>query len=204
MGGDDEPVRAPLVVVVVGDQFEHRGGQVVLEGGPVGGRAATNPRVDAQRRQALAGGVGPARQGADLAHQPAGQRDEVARREVVGVGVRVGRGRAEGRRGDDVGGRRGLQHPLGDAAVPALLGQPHQAVRLERLQVVVDLLARDADPGGEPGGGGRHGQFAEQPGPDRVQSGGGRLRVLDDLDVLHDSTVRLTRNVVKGSRGTPR
>ena len=33
--------------------------------------------------------------------------------------------------------------------------------RLERLEVVVDLLARDADPGSEPGGGGRDGQLAQ-------------------------------------------
>ena len=39
---------------------------------------------------------------------------------------------------------------------------------------------------GEPGGGGRHGQLAEQPGADRVQRRGGCLRAFDDLDVLHD------------------
>ena len=81
----------------------------------------------------------------------------------------------------------------------ALLGQLHQAVGLERLEVVVDLLARDADPGGEPGGGGRDGQFAEQPGPDRIQRGGGCLRALDDLDVLHVATVPLTNILVKGA-----
>ena len=38
--------------------------------------------------------------------------------------------------------------------MPALAGQLYQAVRLERLEVVVDLLAGDADSGGESGGGG--------------------------------------------------
>jgi hypothetical protein len=71
-------------------------------------------------------------------------------------------------------------------------------VRLERLEVVVDLLACDADPGGEPGGGRRDGQLAEQPGPDRIQRGGGCLRALDDLDVLHDVTFPLTTKTVKG------
>jgi hypothetical protein len=52
--------------------------------------------------------------------------------------------------------------------VPALLGKHRQAVRLERLEVVVDLLAGDADPGREPGGGGRDSQLAEQPGPDWI------------------------------------
>ena len=138
------------------------------------------------------------REGAHLAHQSAGQRDEVARRQVVGVGVRVGRGRADGRRRHDVRRRRRLQHPLGDAPVPALLGQFHQAVRLERLEVVVDLLAREPHPGGESGGRSGDGQLAEQPGPDRIQRGGGCLRALDDLDVLHDATIPLTRNLVKG------
>jgi hypothetical protein len=80
--------------------------------------------------------------------------------------------------------------------VPALLGQLHQAVRLERLEVIVDLLARDADPGGEPGGGGRDGQLDEQPGPDRIERCGGCLRALDDLDVLHIATMPLTTNIV--------
>jgi hypothetical protein len=82
--------------------------------------------------------------------------------------------------------------------VPALLGQLHQPVRLERVEVVVDLLARDADPGGEPCGGCRNGQLAEQPGPDRIQRGGCCLRAFDDLDVLHAATVALTRKTVKG------
>jgi hypothetical protein len=76
-------------------------------------------------------------------------------------------------------------------------------VRLERLEVVVDLLACNADSGGEPGGGGRDGQLAEQPGPDRIQRGGGRLRAFDDLDVLHDATVPLTRKIVKGALPLP-
>jgi hypothetical protein len=71
-------VRAPVVVVVASGQVEHRGGQVVGEGGPVSGRPEADPGVDGQGRQALAGRAGPAGEGADLAHQPTGQRDEVA------------------------------------------------------------------------------------------------------------------------------
>jgi hypothetical protein len=89
-GRDDEPVRAPVVVVVASGQVEHRGGQVVGEGGPVRGRPEADLRVDGQGRQALAGRAGPSGEGADLAHQPPGQRDEVARRQVVVARVRVG------------------------------------------------------------------------------------------------------------------
>lgn len=32
MGGDDEAVRAPVVVVVASGEVEHRGGEVVCEG----------------------------------------------------------------------------------------------------------------------------------------------------------------------------
>ena len=110
----------------------------------------------------------------------------------------VGRGRADSRRRHDVQRRRRLEHPLGDAPVPTLLGQLHQAVCLERLEVVVHLLAREADSGRESGGGGRSGQLTEQPGPDRIQRGGGGLCVFDDLDVLHVATMPLTKNLAKG------
>src|SRR5690606_19054157 len=76
--------------------------------------------------------------------------------------------------------------------------QLDQPVGLERLEVVVDLLTGDTDPGGQPGGGGRDGQLTEQPGPHRVQGGGGRLHALNDLDVLHRATVPLTKSSVKG------
>jgi hypothetical protein len=80
VGGDEEPVRAPVVVVVANGQVEHGGGQVVGESSPIGGRPEADLRVDGQRRQALAGRAGSARQGADLADEPAGQCDELARR----------------------------------------------------------------------------------------------------------------------------
>ena len=53
MGGDEEPVRAPVVVVVASGQVEHRGGQVVGEGSPVGGRPEADLRVDGQRQRDL-------------------------------------------------------------------------------------------------------------------------------------------------------
>ena len=156
LGGDEEPGRAHVVVVVASGQVEDR-----RVGSPAeAARSAADRKpicvsmVSVGRRLPVA----PARR----ARVPTSRtsRREVARRQVVGVRVRVGRGRLDGRRRHDVRRRRRLQHPLGDASVLAL----HQAVRLlERLQVVVDLLPRDADPGGEPGGGGGlDGQLAEQ------------------------------------------
>ena len=81
---------------------------------------------------ALAGAVGPAGQAADLPHDPAGEGDEVAaeKRSARLLGVH---GRLPERCGrHDVAGGRGPQHPLGDAAPLALLGQLDEAVRLER------------------------------------------------------------------------
>ena len=65
-----------------------------------------------------------------------------------------------------------------------------QAVRLERLQVVVDLLAGEADPAGERRGRRRLDAARQQPGPDRVERDCGGGGVLDHLDVVHGVHVR--------------
>jgi len=185
-------------VVVASGQIEHRSGQIVGKGSPVGGRPEADLRVDGERRHGRAVRVGPAQQGTDLAHYSAGQRDEVACRQMVVGGVGIGRGRADGCGGYDVGCGRCPQDPLGDASVPALLDQLHQAVRLERLEVVADLLARETDAHGELCGGARNSQLAQQPGADRIQYGSGRPGVFDDFDVLHATTMALDKNNCQG------
>ena len=132
MGGDDEAVRSPVVVVVAGGEVEHRGGQLVGERGAVLGGAEADLGVDGHRGQALARPLGPPGEAADLADHAPGEGDQVAGREPVGGLLGVGRPLAERGRRDDVAGGGGLQHPLGDAAVLALLGQLDEAVRLER------------------------------------------------------------------------
>jgi len=120
VGGDDQAVRAPVVVVVAGGEVEDGGGELVGERGPVGGRAEPDLGVDGHRGQPLPGGAGLA---ADLAHHPPGESDEVLGREPVGGLVGVGGGLAEGGGGHDVIGGCRPEHPLGDAAPPALLHQ---------------------------------------------------------------------------------
>ena len=94
------------------------------------------------------------------------------------------------------GGR--LEDPLGDAAVLAHLGELEQAVGLERLEVVVELLAGDPHPGSEGSRGSRLRELGEQPGPRRVERDRGGRRVLDDLHVLHRGHRRLDNLVCQG------
>src|SRR4051794_37624735 len=86
MGGDDEPVRPPCGVVVLRREAGHGGGEVVGEGGAVGGRGERDLAVDRERRQARSGLVPGER--ADLADQPRGERDEVAGRQAVACAAR--------------------------------------------------------------------------------------------------------------------
>ena len=147
----------------------------------------------------LPAALGAAGEAADLAHDAAGEGDEVLRGEAIRGLLGIGRGRVERSRRDDVvrGGR--LQDPLRDAAVLADLRELEQAVRLERLQVVVDLLAGDAHPGREGSGGARLHELGEQPGAGRVERDRGGRRVLDDLDILHRRHPRLDNLVCQDS-----
>ncbi len=80
---------------------------------------------------------------------------------------------------DQVGGGGGDQQPLGEPAPAPLAGGLDQTVRLERAQVVVDLLARQPHALGQRRRGGGLVQLAQQPRPDGVgrddAAAGGRL-----------------------------
>ncbi len=82
----------------------------------------------------------------------------------------------------------------------ALLRDRHEALGLERAQVVVDLLAGQADPAGERRRRRRLGELGQQPRPDRVQRDDRRGGVLDDFDVQHAAIESLTRKFVKRLR----
>ena len=56
---------------------------------------------------------------------------------------------------------------------------------LERLEVVVDLLAGEPDGGGQHGGRSRLGQLSQQPGADGIQAGLCGGRVVDHSNALH-------------------
>ena len=188
MGHHHQPVGAPAGgagVVVARHQGGDGVGQLAGEGGPFGRRAEADLGVEGQGGQPLAGPLGPADHARDLAHGPGGQGDQVARGQAVGDPVGVPCGLAEGAGGDDVGGRRRVQHPLGQAAPTALADLGDQSMLLEDAQVVVDLLAGEVDPLGQRRGRRRLGQPGQQAGPERVQSHHRGGRVVDHLQVQH-------------------
>ena len=185
IGGDDETVRPPVVMVVAGGKVDDGGGEVVGEGGPVGGVAEADLGVDRHRRQSLAHDGGLAGEVADLAHGAAGEGDEIAGRQVVGGGVRVHGGLTHCPGRHDVAGGGCLQEAFGDAAVLTLGGEDDEAMSLERPQVVVDLLAGDADTDGERRRRRRLGELSEQARPHRIEGDRRCCGILDDLDVVH-------------------
>ncbi len=105
--------------------------------------------------------------------------------------------RSQGARRNDVGRSRRHQQAFCQPAPLAFLGQPHQPVRLQRVQMVVDLLASQADPRGQRRRRGGRGQLGEESASHRLQGYGRRRRIIDDLDVEHEEIVSLTTFIVK-------
>ena len=133
VGGDDEAVGAPAVVVVAGDEIEDGRGELVGERGAIGGRLEADLRVDGEGRQALAGVVGLAGQ----ARRPRGRGGRRARSgsradRLIGDLLRAGAVAGDRGRRHDVARGGGPEHALADAAAHAHLGQLDEAVRLER------------------------------------------------------------------------
>ena len=87
--------------------------------------------------------------------------------------------------------------PLGQPAVAARVGDRDEPVRLERAQVVVDLLARNPDPRGQRRGRAGLAQLGQQPGAHRVQRdrGGGGSSITSTSST--PSIEALTRILVK-------
>jgi hypothetical protein len=95
--------------------------------------------------------------------------------------------------------RKGRRHeqPFRQPAPLAFPGQPHQPARLQRVQVVVDLLPSQADPRGQRRRRRGNGQLGEESTPHRLQGHRRRRRIVDDLDAEHEVMVALTTIVVK-------
>ena len=182
--------RARMLVVVLGHETVDGVCQLDRERGPVLGRREAHLAVDAEGRQRLAGGARPGDELADLGHQAPGDAEQPARRALIGRPRRVRSHRRQRGGRDDVGRGGGLHDALGAVALAALLDQLDQPVVLQRAQVVVDLLARQAGLRGEGRRGARIRQRREQPGADRVQRGLGRGGVVDDRDVVHERHLR--------------
>jgi len=71
-------------------------------------------------------------------------------------------------------------------------------VRLQRVQVVVDFLPRQANPRGQRRRRGGHGQLGEESTPHGLQSHRRRCRIIDDLDVEHEGDATLDNFYCQG------
>ena len=197
---DDEPVRTTAgggLVVVLRDEAVDGVRQLDGERGPVLRGREPHLAVDPEGRERLAGRARPGDQLADLADQAPRDREQPARGALVRLARRIRRDRRQGGRRDHVGRGRRLEHALGAVALAALLDELHQAVALERPQVVVRLLAGEPDARRERAGGPGLGQLGEQAGADRIQRRLGGGGVVDDGDVVHGRTFSPTTIFVK-------
>ena len=135
--------------------------------------------------------------GTHLADDPSAQGDEIARGQPIDFPIRINGDRAQGARRNDVGSSRRHEQPFRQPAPLAFLGQPHQPVLLQRVQMVVDLLPGQADPRGQRRRRGGRDQLGEESTPHGLQGHRRRRRIIDDLDVEHGEMVALTTFLVK-------
>src|SRR5437870_4410508 len=185
-------------VVILRNEFRDGLGEFVAESRPVRRRPEANLGIHRQGRQAFARLFRTPNEVTDLADDPRAQGDEIARGQPIDFPIRINRDRAQGARRNDVGSSRRHEQPFRQPAPLAFLGQPHQPVRLQGVQVVVDLLPSQADPRGQCRRRGGRGQLGEEPAAHRLQGHRRRRRIIDDLDVEHEEMVSLTTFIVKG------
>ena len=184
-------------IVVFRNQFRDGLGEFVAESRPVRRRPEANLGIHRQGRQAFARVFRTTNKIADLADDPCAQGDEIARGQPVDFPIRIRGERTEGARRNDVGRGRRHEQPFRQPAPLAFLGQPHQPVRLQRVQVVVDFLPSQANPRGQRRRRGGHDELGEESTPRGLQRHRRRCRIIDDLDVEHEGMLALTTFVVK-------
>src|SRR5271154_195241 len=165
-----------LLVVILRDQRGHGLHQFPGEGSAIGGGRESHLAVHRERRELLLGPVGAGDQVTDIADKLRGQRQQPAGRETV---------RGPGR----IGGHRRPDYPFGHVPLGTLPHQLPQSVTLQRPQVVVDLLPRQADRGGEHGRRSRFGQLSQQTGPRRIQCGLRRGRIGDQCYIDRETSL---------------
>ena len=136
-------------IVVLRDQFGDGLGEFVAESGPVRCRPEANLGIHRQGRQAFARLVGATNKVAHLADDPCAQGDEIAGGQPIDFPFRIRGDGTQGAWRNDVGSGRRHEQPFRQPAPLAFLGQPHQAVRLQRVQMIVDFLTSQADPRGQ-------------------------------------------------------
>ena len=183
-------------IVVLRNQFRDGLGELVAERRPVRRRPEANLGIHRQGRQAFARLFRTTNKVAHLADDPCAQGDEIARGQPIDFPIRIRGDRAQGARRNDVGSGRRHEQPFRQPAPLAFLGQPHQPVRLQRVQVVVDFLPSQADPRGQRRRRGGRGELGEESTPHGLQRHRRRCRIIDDLDVEHEEMVVLTTFIV--------
>ena len=192
-----------VLVVVLGDEGERGAAQLLGERGPVGGRGEPDLAVQRERGQRAVLACGTRDQRPDVLDQPAGQRQQPARRRA-GRATAAARAAARQRGGGDHVRQGGRPHDaLDHVALAPLLDQLDEPVLLEGAQVVVDLLAGQPEPVPEGGRGAGLGQLGEQPGAHGVERRLRGGRVLDDRDVEHVSPASGGRCSRRRRSGTP-
>ena len=167
------------------DQRGDGRGELLGEGGPVGGGGEAHLAVEREGGDALAALVAP------VMSAPTSRTSRAARASSQ---------RAESRSGERAGSGATAASAAGEMTYDAAVARSIRSVTLPLrrsstsstrpcrssvAQVVVDLLPGQADLAGEHGGRAGLGQLGEQPGPDRVERDLGGGRVLDHCDVVH-------------------
>ena len=198
-GHDQSVVTATrsLLVVVLAYQRSDRSGQFLGEGRPVCRRGEPDLAVHRERGQALLGLGRAGDELAHVAHRPGRHRDQPPRRQPVRRAGGVGLHPVERRRRDHVGERRRSQHAFRHIALLPLFDELHEAVPLERLEVVVHVLAREAERAGQARRGAGLGQLGQQAAPHGVQGHLGCLGVFDHGHIDHEAMLPPTVSFVK-------
>src|SRR5216117_324370 len=173
-------------VVVLRNEFRDGLGKVGGERRPIRRRPEAHLGIHRQGRQALARLFRTPNEVSHLANDPCAEGDEIARGQPVNFSIGIDGDRAQGARRNDVGSGRRDEQPFRQPAPLSFLGQPHQPVRFQRAQVVVDLLPSQADPRGQCRRRGGRGQLGEESASHRLQGHRRRRRIIDDLDVEHE------------------
>lgn len=199
MRGDQQPMRPPtrrVRIVVLADQPQDRFGELLRKLRPLGWRAQAHSRIHRQGRQSLVGDPRSANKIAHLAHDPGSERDEVAGRQMIGHAGGICADRPKCCWGDDEGGRVRHHEPFRHPAPSSLRRDRGKPESFQLTKVVVHLLSRHVESGGETGGRGGLMQFGQQPVAERVEGGRRGFGIVDGANVQHDLTVPLTNSFV--------
>ena len=146
---DDQAMRAAAGggrIVVLRNQFRDGLGEFVAESRPVRRGPEANLGIHGQGREAFARLFRATNEIAYLADDPCAQGDEIARGQPIDFAIRIRGDRTQRARRNDVGSSRRHKQPFRQPAPLAFLGEPHQPVRLQRVEVIVDFLPSQADP----------------------------------------------------------